>query len=70
MANLTLEDAGTMLLQNVVKHLPNSTVSHIQEDLNTVCVLFKINFHTFNPFIRLFFVNGILQVFQNQTDVL
>ena len=45
MATLTLEDSGTMLLRYVGNHLPNGTASHIQEDLNPICILFTTNFH-------------------------
>jgi len=55
MATLTLEDSGTMLLQYVENHLPNGTASHIQEDLNPVCILFTTNFNPLYIFLWLFY---------------
>jgi len=55
MATLTLEDSGTMLLQYVGNHLPNGTASHIQEDLNPICILFATNFDPLYIFLWLFY---------------
>jgi hypothetical protein len=56
MATLTLEDSGTMLPEYVGNRLPNGTASHIQEDLNPICILFTTNFHPLYISLWLFYI--------------
>jgi hypothetical protein len=56
MATLTLEDSGTMLPEYVGNHLPSGTASHIQENLNPICILFTTNFHPLYISLWLFYI--------------